>query len=190
MWYVHNDYKLPVGPTDKTIAYNVLKKNQTKIISSDVSVFKLAADLWSRDVISEALYQCAIDRHTGLSTTERLVQLVSSVINAVKVNGGEWFDKLVQSLRECGQERLADELCQCYSKCNKLCIIHSNVQYTHTSCSPALTYLKLIIGGAGRGREHAHSSIQYVMCLYITGLEEVSSSSLNVPETREEVSVV
>ena len=143
MWYVHNDYKLPVGPTDKTIAYNVFKRNQTKIISSDVSVFKLAADLWSRDAISEALYRRTIDSHTGLDATERLVQLVTCIIDAVKVNGGEWFDKLVQSLRECGQERLADELCQCYSKCNKLCIIYSNVQYTHTSCSPTLIYLEL-----------------------------------------------
>ena len=100
----------------------MLKKNQTKIISSDVSVFKLATDLWSRDVISEGLYRRTIDSHTGLDTTERLVQLVTCVIDAVKVNGGEWFDKLVQSLRECGQERLADELCQCYSKCNKLYI--------------------------------------------------------------------
>ena len=98
------------GPTDKTIAYNVLKKNQTKIMNSNVSVFKLAADLWSRDVISDALYKHTIDSHTGLNTTERLVQLISSVIDAVKVSGGEYFDKLLQSLRECGQERLADEL--------------------------------------------------------------------------------
>ena len=162
MWYVHNDYKLPVGPTDKTIAYNVLKKNQFKIMSSGVDVFLLAASLSGRDAISEALYQRTIDSHTGLSTTDRLVQLVSSVIDAVKVNGGEWFDKLVQSLRECGQERLADELWQCYSKCNKLCIIHSNVQYTHTSCSLALTHLELIIGGAGRGR--GTRPLKYTVC--------------------------
>ena len=108
---------ISTGPTDRTIAYNVLKKNQFKIMSSDVDVFLLAASLSGRDAISEALYQRTIDRHTGLSTTERLVQLVSSVINAVKVSGGEYFDKLLQSLRECGQERLADELYQCYSEC-------------------------------------------------------------------------
>ena len=75
-------------------------------MSSGVDVFLLAASLSGRDVISEALYQCTIDSHTGLSTTERLVQLVRSVIDAVKVNGGEWFDKLLQSLRECGQEEV------------------------------------------------------------------------------------
>ena len=108
---------ISTGPTDRTIAYDVLKKNQFKIISSGVDVFLLAASLSGRDAISEALYQRTIDSHTGLSTTERLVQLVSSVINAVKVSGGEYFDKLLQSLRECGQERLADELYQCYSEC-------------------------------------------------------------------------
>ena len=95
----------------------MLKKNQFKIMSSDVDVFLLAASLSGRDAISKPLYQRTIDSHTGLSTTERLVQLVSSVIDAVKVSGGEWFDKLLQSLRECGQERLADELYQCYSEC-------------------------------------------------------------------------
>ena len=77
MWYVHNDYKLPVGPTDKTIAYNVLKKNQFKILSSGVDVFLLAASLSGRDAISKALHQRTIDSHTGLDTTERLVQLVT-----------------------------------------------------------------------------------------------------------------
>ena len=108
---------LSTGRTDRTIAYNVLKKNQTKIVKSNVDVYLLAVDLFARDAISEALYQRTIDSHTGLSTTERLVQLASSVIDAVKVSGGEWFDKLLQSLRECGQERLADELYQCYSEC-------------------------------------------------------------------------
>ena len=73
-------------------------------------MFTLAAILWSNDAISDALYKRTIDSHTGLSTTERLVQLISSVIDAVKASGGEYFDKLLQSLRECGQEGLADEL--------------------------------------------------------------------------------
>ena len=100
------------GPTDKTISYDVLKKNQTKILNSDINVFTLAASLWGKDAISEALYKRTIDSHTGLvlSTTERLVQLISSIIDAVKVSGGEYFNKLLQSLRECGQERLGDEL--------------------------------------------------------------------------------
>ena len=85
-------------------------------MSSDIDVFLFAASLSSRDAIDDALYQRTIDSLTGLSTTERRVQLVNSVINAVRVSGGEHFDKLLQSLRECGQERLADELHQCYSK--------------------------------------------------------------------------
>ena len=79
-------------------------------MNSDINVFTLAASLWGNDAISDALYKRTIDRHTGLSTDERLVQLISSVIDAVKVSGGEYFDKLLQSLRECRQERLADEL--------------------------------------------------------------------------------
>ena len=79
-------------------------------MNSDINVFTLAASLWGKDTISEALYKRTIDSHTGLSTTERLVQLINSVIDAVKVSGGEYFDKLLQSLRECGQEWLADEL--------------------------------------------------------------------------------
>ena len=94
----------------------MLKKNQTKLIKSNVDVFLLASDLFSRDAIPEAVYERTIDSHTGLTATERLVQLISSVFNAVKVSGGQYFDKLLQSLRECGQERLADELHQCYSE--------------------------------------------------------------------------
>ena len=103
-------HKHKEGPTDKTIAYNILKKNQTKIIKSNIDVSLLAVDLFGRDAISEPLYKCTIDRLTGQSATERLVHLMGSVIDAVKVSGGEYFDKLLQSLRECGQERLADEL--------------------------------------------------------------------------------
>ena len=79
-------------------------------MNSDINVFTLAASLSSKDAISDALYKRTIDSLTGISTTERLVQLISSVLNAVKISGGEYFDKLLQSLRECGQERLTDEL--------------------------------------------------------------------------------
>ena len=107
---------ISVGPTDKTIAYNVLKKNQYKIMNLDVDLSLLAASLSGKDAISDALFESTIDSHTGLTTTERKVQLIFSVIKSVKVSGGEYFDKLLQSLRECGQKRLADELYQCYCK--------------------------------------------------------------------------
>ena len=105
-----------IDTTNGAIAYDVLKKNQTKIMMSSVDVFILAADLFSRDAISESLYKCTIDSHTGLTATERLVKLISSVIDAVKVSGGQYFDKLLQSLRQCGQERLVDELYQHYGE--------------------------------------------------------------------------
>ena len=96
---------------NKEIAYGVLKKNQSKIIASSVDMFPLAVDLYGRDAISEELYKRTIDRQSELTATERLVR---SVMEAVKVSGGQYFHKLLQSLRECGQGRLADELHQCY----------------------------------------------------------------------------
>ena len=76
----------------------------------------MATSLSGNDAISDELHQKTIDHLTGLSTTERVVQLISSVIGAVKDNGEEFFDKLLHSLRECGQEQLADELYHCYSR--------------------------------------------------------------------------
>ena len=80
-------------------------------MNSDIDVSTLAASLWGKDAISDALYKRTIDSHTGLSTAERLVQLISSVIAVKVISGGEYFDKLLQSLvlREFEQERLADE---------------------------------------------------------------------------------
>ena len=95
----------------------MLKTNQPKIMQSSLDVFLLSVDLFSRDAISEALYKRTIDTHTGLTATERLVQLMSSVMDAIKMVGGEYYLKLLQSLRQCGQDRLAEELYQCYREC-------------------------------------------------------------------------
>ena len=104
-----------VGPTNPSIAHEVLRQNLYKISTSSIDVYSLAADLYSSNAIPAAVHGRTIDRYTALSAYERLHHLLGDVAKDVKFSGGV-FDKLLSSLRKVGQRSLADDLYQQYSK--------------------------------------------------------------------------
>ena len=102
-----------LGDVNCFVAHEVLRKNGPKIVKSGVGVFVFAQHLHSKGVIANALYRRTIDTHTGATTDECLIQLLSDVNNAVRVSNGA-FKKVLLSLAECGQQQLSTQLYQQY----------------------------------------------------------------------------
>ena len=73
----------------------------------DVNMLSLR--LCEKGVIPEGAYQTLVDGRPRLSTDEAFHKLLIMVVNAVRVDGKK-FDKVLESLKDCGAEELAAEI--------------------------------------------------------------------------------
>ena len=108
-------YGLFQEPSDPAIAHDVLRRNIDKIVETTSRVEEtLAMKLYKYGVITDYEYELMFDKKTNMSSKERAIHLVNSVVKATKSNG-KAFDSFLQSLAECELVPLRDTLLQCYS---------------------------------------------------------------------------
>ena len=91
----------------------------------------LAQKLFSHKVIKREVYRFVSDRLTGLSNDERLQHLLQHIITTVRYDGDQ-FRKVLESLKECGQDVLVHKLTCEYGKYYYMYTVHV---HTHSVIS-------------------------------------------------------
>ena len=107
---------------------SVIHKSSSKIMNAIHDVDMLSLKLCEKGVIPEDAYQALVDGKAKLSTNEAFHKLLNNVVNAVRVDAKK-FDKVLESLKECGAEELAEEIHKS-SEPNGKCIMNGNDLYS------------------------------------------------------------
>ena len=75
----------------------------------------LSLKLCEKKVIPEGAYQALINGRARFSTNETFHKLLIHIVNAVRVDAKK-FDKILESLKECDAEELAEEIYESVKK--------------------------------------------------------------------------
>ena len=84
---------------------NYIRINSSKIMDAIHDVNMLSLKLCEKGVIPEHTYQALLDRPRN----DAFHRLLTYVVNAVRVDAKK-FDKVLESLKECGAEELAEKI--------------------------------------------------------------------------------
>ena len=88
---------------------SAIRKSLSKIRNAIHNVDTLSLKLYEKSVIPEDVYQTLTDRKSRITTDEAFHKLITDIINAVR-DDAKKFDKVLESLKECGAEALAEEI--------------------------------------------------------------------------------